>query len=52
MKQRLSINAKFGLIKTLGMGYKSQPKRKASFLEENIQPIKESGQLDFVEDSG
>ena len=28
------------------------PREKASFLKENIQPIKESGQLNFVEDSG
>lgn len=28
------------------------PREKASFLKENIQPIKKSGQLNFVEDSG
>lgn len=28
------------------------PREKASFLKENIQPIKESGQLNFIENSG
>lgn len=28
------------------------PREKASFLKENIQPIKESGQLNFIEESG
>jgi hypothetical protein len=35
-------------MKPLGMGYKTKSKRKASFLSENILPMQESGQLNFI----
>jgi hypothetical protein len=30
------------------MGYKPNPREKASFLSENILPMQESGQLNFI----
>ena len=40
----------FGRIKITGNGQRpSQPKEKASFLSENIHPIKESGQLNLLD---
>jgi hypothetical protein len=30
------------------MGYKTNPREKASFLSENILPMQESGQLNFI----
>ena len=41
-------NAKFGAIKRIGNGLLTQITEKASFLKENIHPIKESGQLEFI----
>ena len=38
--------------KSLGMGYKSKWREKASFLKENILPIQESGQLKFIKNEG
>ena len=37
-----------GVIRAIGMKYESQPQRKALFLPENIRPIQESGQLQFL----
>jgi hypothetical protein len=34
------------------MGYKTKSQRKASFLSENILPMQESGQLNFIKDQG